>query len=389
MAPSTEPPLRGRKVSVRRRQQHPISCCFCREKKLRCDRQSPCSNCSFRDLSCSNQSKSHPRNGPALSDPSNNATVLERLRRLEEIVLSQQTILTSGGGGPRLAPTDSAPTAPAGQQPSATTYTPATFDTQAQDSPGGHGGTGSNETSASEYTYIEAVHSLEGTGLRRDPWLRTDTIQIKARVATIQHIALLNSDPALRELILQKPTISCTMPSKEEAVVLLDHYRDHLEDLQHILHIPTVQEHLDNCYADLERGHPVNISVLVLLLSIFASASILMSHHPGDPPLLFSQSDGTRLSAYWAGLALDIMKDHRNTSPDVLEDIQASILLGSLLVNVEGFSARVHSFFTVIVSRARDLSLHKIDIRGSWTPRSAINIEIKRRVWWYIVTIDW
>jgi hypothetical protein len=269
---------------------------------------------------------------------------------LEEIVLNQQTLLTSGANHPRFASTDT-PIALADPWQSPTTP----IACHVQDAAGRHGDT---STPASEYA--EAVQSLEGTDLRQDSWLRTDVVSTEVRVATVQHIALLNSDPALRELLLHKPAISCILPSKEETVLLLYYYRDHLEDLHNILHTPTVQEHLDTCYIDLARGQPVNFSVLVLLLSIFASASMLMSHHFGDKPPPFSRSDGTHLSAYWAGLALDIMKDHHSRSCGILEDIQATILLGSLILNVEGFSARVYSFFTVIVSKARDLSLHVV-----------------------------
>jgi hypothetical protein len=382
MASSTDPQLSGQTVPRKRRRQNPISCRFCREKKLKCDRQSPCSNCSFRGLSCSNESKSQPRNESAFSDPSGNVTVLERLKRLEGIVLNQETCLTSGGNRPHFAIAD-APIASPGSWRFPTT--PIAF--HVEDAPGRHGDTDSHETPASEYA--EAVQSLEGTGLRRDPWLPTDAVNTEVRVATVQHLALLNSDPSLRDLLLHKPAISCTLPSKEEAILLLDYYSDHLEDLQHILHIPTVQQHLETCYTDLARGQPVNVSVLVLLLSIFASASLWMSHHLGDKPPPFSRSEGTRLSTYWAGCALEMMKDHHNRSCDMLEDIQATMLLGSLVLSVKGFSARVHSFFTVIVSRARDLSLHKIDAAGPWASRNAIDTEIKRRVWWYIVTTDW
>lgn len=235
----------------------------------------------------------------------------------------------------------------------------------------------------------ETVQSLEGSGFQRDQWLPTDAVKTEVRVATIQYIALLNSDPALREFLVRKPVIACTLPSKEEAVLLLDYYREHLGNLHHVLHFPTVQEHLNTCYADLTKGQPVNASVLVLLLSIFASAFFLMSHQLGDKPLPFSQSDGTRLSTYWAGCALDIMKYHHNRPCDMLEDIQATTLLGLLLLNVEGFSARLHSYFIVILSKARDLSLHKIDAAGSWGPRNALDTEIRHRVWWHTVTTDW
>lgn len=41
----------GRDKSYRR--QEPVSCEFCRKKKLKCDRGAPCSNCSARKIACS------------------------------------------------------------------------------------------------------------------------------------------------------------------------------------------------------------------------------------------------------------------------------------------------------------------------------------------------
>jgi len=34
------------------RRQNPVSCQFCRSKKLRCDRAQPCANCFARRISC-------------------------------------------------------------------------------------------------------------------------------------------------------------------------------------------------------------------------------------------------------------------------------------------------------------------------------------------------
>ncbi|KEF53094.1 uncharacterized protein A1O9_11002 [Exophiala aquamarina CBS 119918] len=114
-----------------------------------------------------------------------------------------------------------------------------------------------------------------------------------------------------------------------------------------------------------------------------------MSRQGWKNPLPSSQSDSIRLSTYWAGCALDIMKYHHNKPCDMFEDIQATILLGFFLLNVEGFSARLHSYLIVIVSRVRDLSLHNVDTKGSSKPRGPLDTEIKRRVWWHIVTTDW
>ncbi|OQV11302.1 Fungal Zn2-Cys6 binuclear cluster domain-containing protein [Cladophialophora immunda] len=381
MATSTDPQPQGQANPFKRRRQNPVSCQFCREKKLKCDRQSPCSNCFYRGLSCGNEPKPQPRSA---SDVVDNTIILERLKRLESTFLSLETRLHSRDDLDRVARPEVLQGS-AGVWPWPSSAKPAAFATQ--DGPDRHKDMHFYPTPASEYA--EAVQNLEGTGLRRDPWLPMGALDVEVRVATAQHIALLNSDPALRELLVKKATITCALPDKAEAVLLLDYYKDYLDGLQPILHIPTVHEHLDQCYTDISQGQQANPSILMLLLSIFASASAMMSHHQGEETSPISQSDATHLSTYWTGCALNLMRYHHNRSCDMVEVIQATILLSYLLLEVEGFSHRVHSYFTINVFRARDLSLHKIDAPGSWAPRSAVDMEIKRRIWWNVVTTDW
>ena len=373
---------RGQAAPAKRRRQNPISCCFCREKKLKCDRQTPCSNCSFRGLSCTNQSKAQTWNGSSLPNPTDIAEILDRLKRLEEVTLKQEKRLTSDDQRPQAVQHDH-PIASSGLLQSARNPT----SSHASDGSGRHKDAESQQSPASEY--VETVQNLEGTGLRRDPWLLQDVSYTEIRIATIQQIASLNFDPSVQALLFDKLPSACTIPSKPEALLLLNYYSDYLEDLQPILHIPTIQNHLDKCYDDLAMGQAINPGILFLLLSIFASASTLMSHHAGGHSPPFSGSNGTRLSTYWASCALDIMKHYQNKSCDMLEVIQATIILGFVLLNAEGFSARAHSYFTANVSRARDLLLHKIDAPGPRTRQDAVDAEIGRRVWWHIVTIDW
>ena len=71
--------------------QRPISCHFCRSRKLRCSRHFPCPNCETRGLKCqlytsqSLPTSSRPSHRGISSDF--NSEVLARLQRLEEIVL--------------------------------------------------------------------------------------------------------------------------------------------------------------------------------------------------------------------------------------------------------------------------------------------------------------
>lgn len=87
--------------------QRPVSCTFCRARKLRCSRVSPCSNCSSRGVSCCFDS---PLDQPSivtistLTPSSTTASssgadadavlcdVLERLKRIEEMLGQRESL---------------------------------------------------------------------------------------------------------------------------------------------------------------------------------------------------------------------------------------------------------------------------------------------------------
>jgi hypothetical protein len=97
-------PMNVSKYSIMRRveknrtgssRSRPVSCLFCRSRKLRCSRQFPCVNCSSRGLSCQLESSSVISTSSA-DESSDQITgnfqqdVLARLHRLEEIVMTQR-----------------------------------------------------------------------------------------------------------------------------------------------------------------------------------------------------------------------------------------------------------------------------------------------------------
>lgn len=79
---------KGRVGSSRSR---PVSCHFCRSRKLKCSRQFPCDNCTSRAIACHlYPAESRPSSIQDRFDgPSNslNADLVARIRRLEEIVI--------------------------------------------------------------------------------------------------------------------------------------------------------------------------------------------------------------------------------------------------------------------------------------------------------------
>ena len=66
--------------------QRPISCRFCRSRKLRCSRESPCSNCVSRGIRCE---VGNPVGSSPEARSSSDAALLERIRKLEDLLEKQ------------------------------------------------------------------------------------------------------------------------------------------------------------------------------------------------------------------------------------------------------------------------------------------------------------
>lgn len=67
--------------------QRPVTCRFCRSRKLRCSREAPCSNCVSRGIRCeleAHASATHTASEPELE-------LLERIRKLEALAENQES----------------------------------------------------------------------------------------------------------------------------------------------------------------------------------------------------------------------------------------------------------------------------------------------------------
>lgn len=79
--------------------QEPASCQSCRAKKLRCNRNQPCSNCTARGISCTFLVPPHKHKDAATPGQSN-AELLRRIERLEALVSHSQTRTTNDETSP-------------------------------------------------------------------------------------------------------------------------------------------------------------------------------------------------------------------------------------------------------------------------------------------------
>jgi hypothetical protein len=75
-----------------RLRQDPVSCQFCRRKKLKCNRDRPCSNCLKRGVECELPPRWLDHQGaPDSPQKANHETVFARLKRLEDAVFGSNS----------------------------------------------------------------------------------------------------------------------------------------------------------------------------------------------------------------------------------------------------------------------------------------------------------
>lgn len=348
---------------LKRRRQEPVSCQFCRSKKLKCDRQHPCSNCLARGLRCDGQLQPSHHVSPPIDVQ--NESILTRLKRLEDIVLGSSQAQTSLGINQPPQPSPSLTQSRQATSPMACL------------------------SPASEYE--EAVQSLEKMATCEDPWFSPRFKGPEFRISSLYQISSAHGMAQTQASYGSQDSRCFFIPRKEEASLLMDHYVINVDPLQHVVYAPHARSLMDSLYSRLEQGLPTIFSHMALVLSIFASSAALITGNVGNLQHLFRTSDPYQASTIWANAALEVLDLSRRTTSGSLEDVQTSIIMGFLLYHMEGFSPRCRFLFTGSVAISRDLCLHKLDAPTNQTsnPPNSIETEIKRRVWWHIVATDW
>ena len=78
--PRDHPPVR----------QRPVSCRFCRTRRLRCSREVPCSNCLSRGLRCELEMQTVGSSSSSSARSALGDEILERLQHLEQLLVTER-----------------------------------------------------------------------------------------------------------------------------------------------------------------------------------------------------------------------------------------------------------------------------------------------------------
>ncbi|KAF7193838.1 putative transcription factor lepB [Pseudocercospora fuligena] len=348
-----------------RPRQDPVSCQLCRQKKLKCDRQRPCSNCQSRKVACEFKGE-RPLSvdGTTIADEDDiraeNKLMKARLQRLEQAVF--------GHGDTYQPPRNPSITSPVYQNHASSKTTTPRAQTEAE-------------------VLDEDSAWLETMGARVDTVLPEFTERVIISPQSVDQALSSDHSTSQRRTII--------VPTYDVALAFLDAYAEHLDAMQHIMHIDSARSCIEHTYRKIKSGHEVDPGALTLILGICASVGFYWTVGSSSGQSLFSdQQKALKASKVWAKQSLYATEQMRlSTITSTLEGVQGCIILMFIYYHMEGLTSRVRLMLATAITVARDLGLHRTDAPGSSLPTATqadlIDIEVRRKCWWHLTCTDW
>ncbi|KAF3024753.1 hypothetical protein E8E14_005318 [Neopestalotiopsis sp. 37M] len=202
--------------------------------------------------------------------------------------------------------------------------------------------------------------------------------------------------------VVQNPTntsglnsIKCIwIPAQTEVRILIRKYINDISFLCHVLHVPSLPGTIDVIYAQIASQDVVQPGAVTLLLCIIASVTSQWTYRDVKEKGLFdTPAAASQQTSQWVKLALDVMDHSRRNCKLSLEHVQALVIGACVLCNLEGFASNFRGLLSMAVDIARELGFHSNDRRSNTFTREhgsdAVEIEMQRRVWWYLTATDW
>ncbi|RSL93287.1 hypothetical protein CEP52_013332 [Fusarium oligoseptatum] len=343
-----------------------VSCLLCRERKLRCNRQFPCTNCTARGVVCQAPPIVRGREAtpPAPADPQvSNEQLLRRLESLEALLATR----TSQRELPSSEPSFS------------------------EDA-------GQRQFPSNVQNWLSDALLLERLCMGPKAGDLTHSNPIVVRTCPVRLItrpwSFVFQNEALLSLAVQPEPIRCLwLPDRQEAKRLVDKYINDISFIHHVIHGPSVRRLVDQVYDTINQGNTAPMGPIALLIAIFANSTCLWTAQDLSRNLFCGVSEARSQASLWQKAGIDVL-DHIQQSPHIsLESTQALIILCYSVVNLEGVSVKFRALFSRAITMARELGLHCIDsprqVLGHGSGFTKLEAEVGRRVWWYLCTTDW
>ncbi|KAH7116257.1 hypothetical protein B0J11DRAFT_594092, partial [Dendryphion nanum] len=330
----------------RARRQIPVSCNFCRSSKLRCSRGQPCTNCAARKIPCRHDYSVPPRtsSGP---DPVQ-TEILERLRRLERAILPHHA-------------------------------TPSTV--------------------MSYHFGEDACPSKEVPAMHADvAWLEQVSLEDKPTSHQFCDIVIFDIGPMSQVLAAPRyvfdpiPSKQLTrivwLPERHEAKTIIQRYSRNLGYLLYVGFLPSLPAMVDSIYDRLDSQQPPQLGTTALFLSIIACTTFTWDSIDDDD-IGMSPTETNEQAGLWARYARDVIEAANTATALSLELVQAMITLSFVIANLEGLALEFKRLTSGAIMTCQQLGIHLVDHPRNASRGGALEKEMKRRAWWYLVGTDW
>jgi hypothetical protein len=185
--------------------------------------------------------------------------------------------------------------------------------------------------------------------------------------------------------------IPAILPERDQGESLLNFYLDHVNGIYYIIHVPTVKKLFNQVYASLEHNQQPDYGHLALISTIFALSAYFSSPLSG---FYFKHSEAMSYCHQWTILAQDALSAANCLAKPTLETLQSLILIAQNLTPNTGAIATLRTLTATVMHTARAMSLHQVDSPLNKKQRESTQVdwaelEVKRRIWWHIVSTDW
>ncbi|VTT56406.1 unnamed protein product [Fusarium fujikuroi] len=371
------------------------SCTFCRQRKVKCDRQKPCSNCIRANNDCSypaGRGRAAKKSTQTLDAP-----LVDRLQKLENIIkqLTSQVDATANA-----LPSSSGTDGESVSTPGGTRNNPSGVDNPAPDAAIDRQlGRLMIDDSKSYYVsnilwanlgnehhisfvaaaYWPAIQIEELRDMLHDPLSEEDIDNPLDASGPIPEVA---SPLGTSASVLGYRSLCNSLlpyhPPMHLSVTLLNIFIENVLPLVHIFHMPTTEQWFWDSIVSLDT---LDRNSEALLFAIYYSSVISMDE---DQCLgVFGESRSTFLNKFRFAVEQAMARANLlNTQSLVL--LQAAVLFLSGLRN-EDDSRTTWSLTSLIFHIAQAMGLHR---DGTTFGLKPFDIELRRRLWWHICLLD-
>lgn len=385
----------------RQPRQRPISCKLCRQRKLRCSRVFPCSNCTCRGLICEHDGPVTAHSSAARPDLAANSSANSAITVPDQDDADLRMI----GGEQSVAPKD-VPNAEllvrleklealiAAQNREGMLSKPEPTACMEAPSP--------NQPSAVASPMSPQLQKLTDDALWLErsftgqPMLEPVCDPISFRTCPVRRIVkqgsfVLQNDPSAPSFGSGEVTRCIWLPRRDEARIIVHKYLSDVNHFHHVVHVPTLMATIEQIYDCIDSNATLDIGLMTLLLSMCAASTYTWSPQDDARLLYGTVAEARGQSLWWVKAALDVMDHAQRIGHASLECIYGMIILFYVFCNIEGLSPRARSLNARSISMARELSLHRVDAPGNHEipNMGSLRMEMYRRTWWFLVATDW